>query len=53
MRREEGGDRHRGGLKLRFNRRKIIFDSGNRKARGREKLKKSEQSRDRDQRKRK
>jgi hypothetical protein len=47
MRREEGSDRHRGGLKERFNRRKIIFDSRHRKARSREKLKEGEQSRNR------
>jgi hypothetical protein len=42
MRREEREDRYRGSPKVRFERRKIVFDSGHREARGRQKLKKSE-----------
>jgi hypothetical protein len=42
MRREKKEDRDRGSPKVRFERGKIVFDSGHREARGRQELKKGE-----------
>jgi hypothetical protein len=50
MGREKREDRDRGSPKVRFERGKIVFDSGHRETRGRQELKKSEQGRKRNKR---